>query len=207
MAFLEGYGIGLAMVIFIGPVFFLLFHNSLAYGTKVGVTIALGILFSDILCVLLCYYGLSSFVLASKNQFWIGVLGSLILFGLGVSYAFKKNVEFDKKEIEVTQNSMRLSAFFVKGFSVNFFNPFVFVVWIGVFQYGSISYRETLPLILFLMAVLLGILTTDVLKVFVAKRIKNHLSSQRLGYGYKVTGIVLIVFAIRILYAVTQNEF
>ena len=83
MSILEGYVIGLGMVIFIGPVFFLLLNSSLQSGVKAGVAVALGIIVSDIICVALCYYGLSSVITIEKNQFWIGVVGSIIILNFG----------------------------------------------------------------------------------------------------------------------------
>ena len=46
MAFLKGYGIGLAMVIFIGPVFFTLLKTTLKYGMTGGMLAAAGIITS-----------------------------------------------------------------------------------------------------------------------------------------------------------------
>lgn len=205
MALLEGYGIGLAMVIFIGPVFFLLLNSTLQHGSSAGLAVAFGIIFSDIVCVWLCYFGLSKFITATTNQFWIGVLGGLILLGLGIAYSIKKVRSLEETLGDTTLNSKKTSSFFIKGFSVNFFNPFVFVVWIGVFRYGSASYTNSISLLTFLIAVLLGILTTDVLKVLVAKRIRSHISAKKLGYSYKITGIILILFSVRLLYLCLQT--
>ncbi|MHA7057518.1 LysE family translocator [Aquimarina sp. M1] len=198
MSFIEGFGIGLAMIIFVGPVFFLLLNSSLQYGIKSGISVALGIIVSDILCVLLCYYGFSSVLIVPYNQFWIGILGSCILLGLGVYYLFK--------EASITQNvpgsSKKWSAFFIKGFAVNFFNPFVFVVWIGVFQYGQQKFHDTSSLILFLMAVLIAILSTDILKVFLSNKLKSFISAYGLNIFFKITGVLLLVFSVRLAYSV-----
>lgn len=198
MSFIEGFLIGLAMVIFVGPVFFLLLNSSFQYGMKAGISVALGIIVSDIICVMLCYYGVSKFMTASNNQFWIGVIGSSILFGLGINYLFKKPRFANKLLI----NSKKWSTFFIKGFSVNFFNPFVFVVWIGVFKYGSQKYFETLELYMFLSAVLMGILTTDLLKVFLSNKLKRFISVNRLKVFFRITGAVLLIFSFRLLYLV-----
>ncbi|MBQ0739865.1 LysE family transporter, partial [Aquimarina celericrescens] len=96
----------------------------------------------------------------------------------------------------------RLSGFFLKGFSVNFFNPFVFMVWIGVYNYGQYTYPEDGVLLIFISAVLAGILTTDLLKVFLSKMVKRFISTQRLSLLFKITGGVLILFSIRLLYFV-----
>ncbi|MDH7448125.1 LysE family translocator [Aquimarina sp. 2201CG14-23] len=198
MSFIEGFAIGLGMIIFVGPVFFLLLNSSLQYGAKAGISVAMGIIVSDVICVILCYYGLSSFMTAPQNQFWIGLLGSLILFGLGINYLFKK-VKITK-ELSVT--SRKWSAFFLKGFSVNFFNPFVFVVWIGVYQYGQQKYSDPTSVLLFLLAALTGILTTDLLKVFLSEKVKKFISEHRLKVFFRITGVVLLIFSFRLAYLV-----
>ncbi len=198
MSFFEGFAIGLGMIIFVGPVFFLLLNSSFQSGSKAGIAVALGIIVSDIICVALCYYGLSSFVNIEGNQFWIGIVGSIIVFILGVNYLIKKA----KITTEVSINTRGLQTFFIKGFSVNFFNPFVFVVWIGIFNYGKFNYPETQSLSIFLIAVLLGILTTDLLKVFLSGRVKKFISVQRLTTFFRITGVLLIGFSIRLLYLV-----
>ncbi|SEL47442.1 Threonine/homoserine/homoserine lactone efflux protein [Aquimarina amphilecti] len=198
MSFIEGFFIGIAMIIFVGPVFFLLLNSSFQFGAKAGIAVALGIIISDIICVLLCYYGLSSFMKASQNQFWIGIIGSAILFGLGVNYLFKKATV--TKNVSV--NSKKWSTFFVKGFSVNFFNPFVFIVWIGVFKYGQEKYVDTIALLVFLIAVLTGILTTDLLKVFLSAKLKQFITPYRLNIFFKITGVILLIFSFRLVYLV-----
>ena len=198
MSFIEGFVIGLGMIIFVGPVFFLLLNSSFQYGVKAGISVAIGIIVSDIICVLLCYYGLSSFMTASQNQFWIGIIGSLILFGMGVNYLFKKVII--TKDLSVT--SKKWSTFFIKGFSVNFFNPFVFVVWIGVYKYGEQKYTDTPAILVFLLAVLIGILTTDLLKVFLSEKLKKFISEYRLNIFFKITGVVLLIFSLRLAYLV-----
>ncbi len=198
MSFLEGFAIGLGMVIFIGPVFFLLLNSSFQSGSRAGFAVALGIIVSDIIYVGLCYYGLSSFINIENNKFWMGTIGSIIVFILGLHYLLKKA----KITTEISMNSRRLRIFFLKGFSVNFFNPFVFAVWIGVFNYGQHNYPEPGSLKIFLISVLSGILFTDVVKVFLSKKIKGFISLKRLTLFFKVTGVLLIIFSVRLLYLV-----
>ncbi|WP_299185065.1 LysE family transporter [uncultured Aquimarina sp.] len=198
MSFIEGFFIGIAMIIFVGPVFFLLLNSSFQYGLKAGFSVAFGIIVSDVICVLLCYYGLSTFMTATQNQFWIGITGSVILFGLGISYLLKKVVITSNISI----SSKKWTSFFIKGFSVNFFNPFVFIVWIGVFKYGHEKYSDSIALLVFLIAVLSGILTTDLLKVFLSDKLKPFISPYRLKIFFRITGVVLLIFAFRLAYVV-----
>ncbi|MBW1297300.1 LysE family translocator [Aquimarina litoralis] len=198
MSFIEGFFIGLGMIIFVGPVFFLLLNSSLQYGIRAGVSVALGIIVSDIACVVLCYYGLSKFMIVYQNQFWIGIIGSGILLVLGLNYLFKKPLIIE----DITINKKEWSTFFIKGFSVNFFNPFVFVVWIGVYKYGTQKYTEPLTLSIFLIAVIIGILTTDLLKVFLSDKLKKFITIHRLKVFFRITGILLLAFSMRLLYLV-----
>ncbi|WP_108803858.1 LysE family translocator [Aquimarina sp. Aq107] len=198
MSFIEGFFIGIAMIIFVGPVFFLLLNSSFQYGLKAGFSVAFGIIVSDVICVLLCYYGLSTFMTATQNQFWIGIIGSVILFGLGINYLLKKAVITSNISI----SSKKWTSFFIKGFSVNFFNPFVFIVWIGVFKYGYEKYSDSIALLVFLIAVLSGILTTDLLKVFLSDKLKPFISPYRLKIFFRITGVVLLIFSFRLAYLV-----
>lgn len=197
MSILEGYLIGLAMVIFIGPVLFLLLNTSLISGVRSGIGVALGVIISDLVCVLLCFYGLASLFENESHQFWIGLLGSLIVLGIGIGYLFKKKQDIFSKD-------RRRQGFWVstiKGFSVNFFNPFVFGLWIAVFHYGSSKY-QSIELSLFMGSILIGVFSMDVLKVFLSKRIKRFISPDRLQLFFKITGVVLILFSIRLLFMV-----
>ncbi len=198
MSFLEGFAIGLGMVIFVGPVFFLLLNSSLQWGTRAGLAVALGIIVSDVICVVLCWYGLSSFISVEENRFWIGMVGSLILLILGVHYLIKD----PKMTTQLSLNSRGFQTFFIKGFSVNFFNPFVFAVWIGVLQYGKSKYLDKPALVIFLVAVLTGIFTTDFIKVVLSKKVKRFISVKRLSIFFKITGVILVLFSIRLVYLV-----
>ena len=197
MAFIEGYLIGLGMIIFIGPVFFLLLNSSVQYGRKAGVSVAIGIIVSDIFCIWLCHLGLSVFFNATENQFWIGITGGFLLFFLGIYYLIKTSFA---KQISMSVRS--LFGFFIKGFSINFFNPFVFAVWIAIFQLGNSKFKNTSSFWIFIVAILLGILTTDLLKVFFSQKLRNLLSEQRLLLFSKIIGLILIVFSIRVFYVI-----
>lgn len=197
MAFLEGFGVGLAMVVFIGPVFFTLLKSALNYGFWAGMMVALGIFISDVVCVALCSFGAIPFFKNTENQFYLAVGGSIILFGLGLKYLLKPNVNVDE---QVKLHAGHYTAYFTKGFLVNFVNPFVFLVWISVIGLGQGKYGAGEDLWIFLGASLLGILTTDSLKVIFADKIKPLIQPKFLLSAYQVIGIVLIGFGVRLVW-------
>lgn len=196
MAFLEGYGVGFAMIVFIGPVFFTLLKSSLQFGFWGGMSVTFGILFSDVVCVALCSFGAIPFFRNPDNQFWLAIAGGAILIGLGIKYIIKP---FLFSENTVVLQSRHYSTLFTKGFIVNFVNPFVFLVWIGVIGYGRTKFGFTADLAIFLSAALLAILTTDSLKVIFAHRIKSFIRPTILLNVYRVIGVLLIGFGVRMI--------
>lgn len=196
MVFFEGFLIGLAMVVFIGPVFFTLLKSALNYGFWAGMMVALGIFFSDVVCVGLCSFGAIPFFENTENQFYLAIGGSVILFGLGLKYLFKPNVNVDE---QVKLHAGHYTAYFTKGFLVNFVNPFVFLVWISVIGLAQGKYGNSDDLWIFLGAALVAILVTDSLKVVFADRIKKFIQPKFLLRAYQVIGVVLIGFGVRLL--------
>lgn len=194
MSFLEGFLVGLGMIIFIGPVFFTLLKSALSYGFWAGMMVALGIFISDVVCVALCSFGAIPFFNNPLNQHWLAIGGSIILFGLGLKYLLKPNVNVDT---ELKLKAGHYTAYFAKGFLVNFVNPFVFLVWISVIGLAQTKYENQQDVWIFLGAALLAILITDSTKVIFADRIKALIQPKFLLRAYQVIGIILIGFGIR----------
>lgn len=195
MSFLKGYGIGLAMVMFIGPVVFTLLKASLQKGTHAGIMVALGIVASDIVVVLICLAGAIPFFENESNQFWIALFGSVLLLLLGLKYIFRPE---SNKESEKKIGAKDVATSFSNGFFVNLINPFVFMVWIGIIVLAESNYGNRYSLYLFLGAILLGIFSQDLFKVFFAKKIKPFLNPKRLVKIYKVLGFLMLAFALRL---------
>ncbi|MBP9151879.1 MAG: LysE family translocator [Flavobacteriales bacterium] len=197
MAFAEGFLVGLGMVIFIGPVFFTLLKSALNYGFWAGIMVAFGIFISDVICVGLCSFGAIPFFKNPENQFWLALGGSFILFLLGLKYILKPNVNVDA---DLKLKAGHYTAFFAKGFLVNFVNPFVFLVWISIIGLGQANHGSGQELWVFLGATLLGIFLTDSAKVVFAHRIKKLIQPNFLRKAYQVIGIVMIGFGVRLLW-------
>jgi threonine/homoserine/homoserine lactone efflux protein len=203
MAFLEGYAIGLSFILFLGPVFFTLLRSSLQHGFVSGFAVALGIFTSDVVCVFLLYgLGASELLTAPENRFYISLIGSLILIGLGLTYLIKPVIQTPAK---LNLKAGHYLSFFAKGFIVNFINPFVFVVWMTIIGVAGSRYAAGDGLLWFLAGTLISILTTDTLKAVGAHRIKSLLNPIWLGWTYRGIGIVFLGFGIRLLMMALQD--
>ncbi|PHR70857.1 MAG: lysine transporter LysE [Lutibacter sp.] len=195
MDILEGFLIGLTTLFIIGPVVFILINATIRNGFKSGFGVSLGIFLGDIIYTsIISFFGVNILL---ENHFlneYLGIIGFLILFGFGVSYILKtKNIELKNKVSNLThfQN-------FIKGFSVNFFNPFVLGFWVLIAKYGFEKYQENGSYFLF--SLVFGILTIDIVKVILAKKLTPLLNSKKIFLIYKVSGILMILFSFRILY-------
>lgn len=189
LEFSEGYLIGLGMVVFIGPVFFLLLSSTLESGFIPGLLVALGIIVSDIIFVVLCKFGLAQFISEPAALEWIALIGAVLLISIGIKYLKAPVTAPITQHIE-TKN---LSAFFIKGFLVNFINPFVLAIWIGIISFSEQKTNSNV----YLTGILLGIFSLDLLKVILAKRIKHLFKPLILQWTYRVFGLLLILFGIR----------
>ncbi|MCO4818123.1 MAG: LysE family transporter [Bacteroidetes bacterium] len=199
MSVVQGLLFGLAMMFFIGPVFFYLLQISLEHGTRSGISAAIGIVMSDAAVIILCYFWASKLFEngTKQNEFWLAVVGGAILVVFGLGYIFKPKlpgttVRVKKKRDYVT--------FFTKAFLINFVNPFVFMVWIAMIGKAKLSYDTEYKVVMFLCAALLGIITTDTLKVFGSKYLRRVIEPHFLIKLYKGIGILLIAFSLRLFY-------
>ena len=68
---LNGLKFGIALAILVGPVFFTIIQTSVEKGFSKGALVAFGVSASDILCVVICYFGLVQFLNEPVFQHWL----------------------------------------------------------------------------------------------------------------------------------------
>ena len=197
MSLINGIWVGLILILLLGPVFFTLLRASLKYGFKGGLNVAIGIIVSDILCIILCYYGAARFIETDAYGPGISLLGAAILLGMGLRYLLMKGA-VNKNGIDLAVKDK--AGLFAKGFLVNFVNPFVFVVWIGLLTYGKDAHGEGFELILFLLGVLISIFGTDLLKAYYAAKLERFLNEKTQSRINMGIGIILLIFGVRLLW-------
>jgi len=194
MHFFEGLLFGIGTILLIGPVLFVLLRASIKDGSKAGISVAIGIIISDIIYTIVCYKSLDYFFESDIVNTSINILGFIILLITGLFYLFKKeNIEQNNNQI----SGKDYFKYLIKGFSINFFNPFVLGIWVYFSNYGKQKYDDAV--IYYLLGILFGILITDLSKVYFSKYINRFVNSKKLLLFYKFSGIIMILFSIRIL--------
>src|SRR6185295_13522883 len=81
---LNGIQLGVVLAFLIGPVFFSIIQTSVERGFWKGALVAMGVSISDIIYVVVCYFGLVHFFQDPQFRTYMAYVGGgiLILFGL-----------------------------------------------------------------------------------------------------------------------------
>lgn len=197
---LSGIGLGVVLSIVGGPVFFVLLKTSIERGFYAGVAFASGVLLSDIFFVTLIIFGSSYLAFESQYRVPIGIVGSAILFGIGIYYLFKK-ADVAIEDQAVPKRKVHNTAFFLKGFFMCIFNPAVLLYWVSVAG-GAISItgqfnpKEVIP---FLGAILVTQFSLDVTKAYYANKLRSKIKDHLMVKLNRIAGVLVIVFAIRMI--------
>lgn len=197
MAFLEGFAWGYGMIVILGPVFFTLMKAALESGIPAGLSVAAGIILSDIIVVLACYLGFSAIIEDVENQFWVSLAGGIILLAIGLKFLIKPQTNTTS---EANTPKHALGKYFMQGFLVNFVNPSVFFIWIALIAYARSKFGTNQEVVLMLVGVLSGIFAMDLTKVFLAEKLRKIIEPHILSKVFRVIGIVLIGFGIHLLW-------
>jgi len=205
-AIYEGILLGLFLAFSIGPSFFALINTGINYGFKSGAALAFGIFFSDLFFVMvtvsLIHFGMSDLLTDPKHQAFMGVIGGIVLIVYGAFHFVNKNIKVDeenKPEIKTPKYYVLL----IKGFFLNMFNPFVWIFWIATTTAISSKYEFHLyRIIIFFVSVLCVVICSDLLKTFVANKIKKILNAKMLVNIRHISGGLLIVFGLYLIYKV-----
>lgn len=193
---IEGMILGLTLSIMLGPALFSLIQTSIHRGLYRGLILAVGIFLSDVSLVWFCYLGAAQIFGEGRNGLLVGTIGGAILVAFGVvTYLRKVHIETD--ELIDTIKKPGLFTYIVKGYLLNFANPFVWLFWVSVMVTVSASYgAHSFNVKLFFAGALLTVLITDFLKVIVAHQLKRYLKPKFIIAMNHIVGIMLVVFGI-----------
>lgn len=208
-AIAEGIILGITLAILTGPAFFALLQTSIRNGYKSGIAFAVGVLVSDTSLILLSYLGALQLFNDPKNNFIIGVIGGTILVMFGIFNIFQKH-PLDLKASDagvekILSNNVTLAVVAIKGFAINFINPFVIIFWIGVVSVESTRYNFShLHMTALFTAVLLTVFGTDILKSIGANKITNFLNPGILLWINRIAGVILIISGLSLIWKVVN---
>lgn len=193
-------GLTLAFLFGFGPALFALIQTSIHRGLWSGFQMAFGIFLSDATLVTLCLLGALQIINETpENQLVFGLITGIILIIFGiVTFTRKVKIADDINNEEIRKPNP--VTFILKGFFLNFTNPFVWLFWILWVTTITSNYQgETDSVILLFSITLLVILATDMLKCFGAYKIKRYVTPRFIQWINWVAGSGLMVFGIFLL--------
>lgn len=199
-AILEGIGMGLLLSLMVGPVFFMLITSSMEQGFRYAAVLALGILISDLVYVLITYFGVSFLTQYPLIQQVFGYVGGCILIGFGISFWRKKVIDRPNSGGLIAEKAKKRTAF-VKGFGVNGVNPFVMLFWISIASLvSSKNDWDSGDRFFYYFGLLLTVFGIDLGKAFVAGKLAHLMTPRLRGFLNKGVGTLICYFGVKMIW-------
>ncbi len=188
-------GVGLAFMI--GPVFFVLLETSATKGFRAAVIFDLGVILADIVFVYFAYYGSRTLLEKIKDDPRLFILGGGLLFvyGLFTYYKRRKPIITDTDLVIVEKhNYINL---FLKGFFLNFINIGVLAFWLGMVVVVSPNLDlDDARIFKYFTTIIIAYFLTDIIKILLAKQLKNKLTPIVIRKIKRGMGIALMIFGL-----------
>jgi threonine/homoserine/homoserine lactone efflux protein len=202
-ALLKGLTLGFILALSVGPVIFTVIKQSINNGHRGGFSFVAGVWVSDIFLVVLCnaFTELMKQLLEYKKL--IGYTGSIFLLALGIYYLFFKKISIktgtDKLEIKFGRRDF--AQIFLSGFFINTLNPSVIIFWLVNATAFAVTHTLKQRIIIFTTCLLMNFVA-DSAKVLLAGNLRKRLTVHNISIITKVSGSILIFFAMALLYGI-----
>jgi threonine/homoserine/homoserine lactone efflux protein len=195
---IEGVILGFTLSIFFsfGPALVAEIQTSIHRGFWAAVLLAFGVFLSDASIVFLGFIG--AVQIFENNKTLLGFIGGIILIIFGiVTYRREAVINVDSPNSELKQKNPIFLMYVLKGFIINFTNPFIWIFWMGVVVgFASRYISNILSLIVFYTTTLGMVFLMDVLKIFSAYKIKKYIQTHNIVWINRFAGVGLVLFGI-----------
>ena len=195
--------LGIFLSFLIGPVFFVLLETSAVKGFRAALVFDLGVVFADIVFILIAYFSSYKLIESLKNDPAIFIFGGILMLTYGIISFIKLNKlknEVSEDEIEFVFQKKNYRALFIKGFLWNFINVGVLLFWFLILiTIGPKLELETSRMITFFGTLIITYLIVDMGKMLLAKQLKHKMTPKNILNIKKIISVLLIVFGIAIM--------
>ena len=193
---------GIILAFTIGPVFFVLLETGATKGFKSAVIFDLGVIFADVVFIALAFFSTNKLVDKIKDDPNFLIFGGVLLVVYGIISFIKTSRSFrsivkEYSRIELPKKDY--GRLFIKGFLLNFINIGVLFGWLGFIVVGTSLTTSENGVIIFISTMLLTYFLTDLVKIALAKRLKNKLTPRRVFKTKKIVALVILGFGVLLL--------
>ena len=193
---IKGFIIGVVVSAPLGPVGVLCIQRTLNKGRWYGFVTGLGASLSDIAYALLTGYGMSFiFDFISANQFYLQLLGSIVLFVFGV-YTFRSNPVNSLRPASPSKGTYLHN--FITAFAVTLSNPLIIFLFIGLFaRFTFIAPQIHLyEKIVGYLSIALGAFTWWFLITFIVSKLRTRFNVRGIWVINRTIGVVVMVLSV-----------
>jgi len=164
--------------------------------------LAIGVVASDflvsMLIILLIHFGASNFIQDEKSQSFMGILAGIVLIVFGALH-FKQPAP--KKDAVIIIERPSAQAMIFKGFLLNCLNPAVWLLWLGnVTAVSKTLDYSVINMVVYFSFTLGLVLLVEFGKVAVAGKLKAVLTARTMYIVNVITGGLLIIFGLVLIY-------
>jgi len=192
---------GIILAFTIGPVFFVLLETSATKGFKSALIFDCGVMLADILFIFVAFYSTNRLLEKVKDDPSFLIFGGVLLVTYGIisfvktSKSFREIVrEYHKVEIKKGYGKL-----FLKGFLLNFINIGVLLGWVAFIVLGNSLTESKDGVVVFLSTILIVYFLVDLVKIAIAKKLKNKLTPRLIFKTKKIIALVILGFGVLLL--------
>lgn len=192
---------GFLLAFAVGPVFFTLIETAITKGIKAAIFFDLGALIADIIFILIAFFSTTRILDKVKHDPGLLIFGGAILIAYGIISYIRTNKSIFKivREYHAVKVKKNLGGLFLKGFVLNFVNFGVLAGWIGVLIMANALTTSENGVFFFIITVLSTFFLTDLLKMILAKRLKNKMTPRFIFKTKKWISILILSFGVLLL--------
>ena len=195
--------LGLLLAFTIGPVFFVLLETAITKGFRAAMAFDIGVVVADALFILFVYFTTNSLLTEIKDDPKLFFTGGLIMMAYGLISFIKLKKDFkkvmDNKENAhlVVPEKVNYTALFIKGFLLNFINIGVLGFWLGIIiVFGPKLDMNANRILVFFTSIILVYFGIDLIKILIAKKLKNRLTAFHIYNIKRAISIILLFFGV-----------
>ena len=203
-AILKGFALGIVLALSVGPIIFTIIKQSITVGHKGGFSFVAGVWLSDIILVVLSNVFTEWVAMLLEHKKMIAYGGSSFLIAMGIYFFFFKKVHIESTggpEHADHLSIHEMFRIFASGFIINTLNPGVLVFWLGNATVLALTHTLKQRITIFSVCLLIN-MTADVGKVMMAGKLRKRLTIHNLSIINKISGAILVVFGVALLYGV-----
>ncbi len=192
---------GFLLAFAVGPVFFTLLETAITKGIKAAIFFDLGAMVADIIFIVIAFFSTSRILEKVKHDPGLLIFGGAILIAYGIISYIRTNKSIFRivREHYAVKVKKNLGGLFLKGFLLNFVNFGVLAGWIGTLIMANALTTSENGVIMFLTTVLATFFITDLLKMVLAKKLKNKMTPRFIFKTKKWISILILCFGVLLL--------